>query len=51
MLMEVMYVQMVMYLTDGSSFLFYLPPNSPELNPAETLWCILKGKGIRPADY
>ena len=32
-------------------FLFYLPPYSPELNPAETLWRILKGKWIRPADY
>ena len=32
-------------------FLFYLPPYSPELNPTETLWRILKGKRIRPADY
>jgi transposase len=32
-------------------FLFYLPPYSPELKPVETLWCILKGKWIRPADY
>lgn len=32
-------------------FLFYLPPYSPEFNPAETLWRILKGKWIRPADY
>ena len=32
-------------------FLFYLPPYSPELNPAETLWRILKGKWIRPTDY
>ena len=36
---------------DRGLFLFYLPPYSPELNPAETLWCILKGKWIRPADY
>lgn len=32
-------------------FLFFLPPYSPELNPAETLWRILKGKWIRPIDY
>jgi transposase len=32
-------------------FLFYLPPCSPHLNIAETLWRILKGKWIRPQDY
>ena len=32
-------------------FLFYLPPYSPELNPAEILWRILKGKWIRSIDY
>ena len=32
-------------------FLFFLPPYSPELNLAETLWRILKGKWIRPLDY
>ena len=32
-------------------FLFYLPPYSPELNPAEILWRILKGKWLRPVDY
>lgn len=32
-------------------FLFYLPPYSPHLNIAETLWRILKGKWIRPLDY
>ena len=32
-------------------FLFYLPPYSPELNSAELLWCILKGKWIGPIDY
>ena len=36
---------------DRGLFLFYPPPYSPELNPAETLWRILKGKWIRPADY
>ena len=36
---------------DRGLFLFYLPPYSPELNPAETLWRILKGKWIRPDDY
>jgi transposase len=28
-----------------------LPPYSPHLNIAETLWRILKGKWIRPLDY
>lgn len=32
-------------------FIFYLPPYSPHLNIAETLWRILKGKWIRPQDY
>ncbi|KAA6304659.1 hypothetical protein EZS27_043692, partial [termite gut metagenome] len=32
-------------------FLFYLPPYSPHLNIAETLWRILTGKWIRPLDY
>ena len=32
-------------------FLFFLPPYSPHLNIAETLWRILKGKWLRPADY
>ena len=32
-------------------FLFFLPPYSPHLNIAETLWRILKGKWLGPADY
>lgn len=32
-------------------YLFFLPPYSPHLNIAETLWRILKGKWIQPADY
>ena len=32
-------------------FLFFLTPYSPHLNIAETLWRILKGKWLRPADY
>lgn len=32
-------------------YLFFLPPYSPHLNIAETLWRILKGKWISPADY
>lgn len=32
-------------------FIFFLPPYSPQLNIAETLWRILKGKWIRPQDY
>lgn len=32
-------------------YLFFLPPYSPHLNIAETLWRVLKGKWIRPQDY
>lgn len=32
-------------------FLFYIPPYSPHLNIAETLWRIMKGKWLRPQDY
>lgn len=32
-------------------FIFFLPPYSPHLNIAETLWRVLKGKWIRPQDY
>jgi transposase len=32
-------------------FLFYIPPYSPHLNIAETLWRIMKGKWIRAQDY
>ena len=32
-------------------FLFFLPPYSPHLNIAETLWRVMKGKWIRPQDY
>lgn len=32
-------------------FLFFLPPYSPHLNIAETLWKTQKGKWIRPQDY
>ena len=32
-------------------FLFYIPPYSPHLNIAETLWHIMKGKWLRPQDY
>ena len=31
--------------------LFFIPPYSPHLNIAETLWRILKGKWLRPVDY
>lgn len=30
---------------------FYLPPYSPQLNIAETVWRILKGKWVAPHDY
>lgn len=32
-------------------YIFYLPPYSPHLNLAETLWRILKGKWIKPEHY
>jgi transposase len=32
-------------------FIFFIPPYSPHLNLAETLWRILKGKWIKPQDY
>lgn len=32
-------------------FLFYLPPYSPHLNIAETIWRMLKGQWIKPEDY
>ena len=32
-------------------FIFFLPSYSPELNIAETLWRVMKGKWIRPEDY
>jgi len=32
-------------------FIFFLPPYSPHLNIADTLWRVLKGKWIRPQDY
>lgn len=32
-------------------YIFYLPPYSPHLNIAETLWRILKAKWIKPCHY
>lgn len=32
-------------------YIFYLPPYSPHLNIAETLWRILKTKWIKPCHY
>jgi transposase len=32
-------------------WLFFLPPYSPHLNLAETLWRVLKGKWLKPQDY
>ena len=31
--------------------LFFLPPYSPHLNIAETVWRMLKGQWLKPADY
>lgn len=36
---------------DGNLYIIYLPPYSPHLNIAETLWRILKGKWIKPEHY
>ena len=36
---------------DRGLLLFFLPPYSPELNIAETLWRILKGRWLEPGDY
>lgn len=36
---------------DRGLYIFYLPPYSPHLNIAETVWRILKGKWISPHDY
>ena len=32
-------------------FIFFLPPYSPHLNLAETLWRKLKGEWLMPEDY
>ena len=32
-------------------YIFFLPPYSPQLNIAETLWRILKTKWIKPSHY
>lgn len=36
---------------DRGLHIFYLPPYSPHLNIAETVWRILKGKWIQPHNY
>jgi len=36
---------------DRGLHIFYLPPYSPHLNIAETLWRVLKGKWIQPHHY
>lgn len=41
----------VPYWQDRGLFLFYLPPYSPHLNIAETLWRKLKKEWINPEDY
>ena len=35
----------------GGLYLFFLPPYSPHLNIAETVWRHLKGGWLRPTDY
>lgn len=32
-------------------YIFFLPPYSPQLNIAETMWRIVKTKWIKPEDY
>jgi len=41
----------LMYWRKRGLYLFYLPPYSPHLNLAETLWRIMKGKWLVPEDY
>lgn len=44
-------IEMTEIWKDRGFLLFFLPPYSPELNIAETLWRILKGKWLDPDDY
>ena len=39
------------YWEERGLFIFYLPPYSPHLNIAETLWRILKTDWLTPEDY
>jgi hypothetical protein len=43
--------QRVPYWQDKGLFLFFLPPYSPHLNIAETLWRKLKKEWLDPPDY
>lgn len=39
------------YWQQRGLYIFYLPPYSPHLNIAETLWRVLKTDWLRPEDY
>jgi len=39
------------YWQNRGLYIFYLPPYSPKLNIAETLWRVLKNDWMRPEDY
>lgn len=41
----------IMEWQDSNLYIIYLPPYSPHLNIAETVWRILKGKWIKPEHY
>lgn len=41
----------VKYWEQRGLYIFYLPPYSPELNIAETLWRKVKKEQIDPEDY
>lgn len=43
--------QQVVYWEKRGLYLFYLPPYSPQLNIAETLWRKIKKEQIDPLDY
>lgn len=47
---KLMQAQMAKWQEKGL-YIFFLPPYSPELNIAETLWRILKTLELRPQDY
>lgn len=46
-----MFEKRIEFWQNRGLYIFFLPTYSPELNIAETMWRILKGKWIRPQDY
>lgn len=43
--------QLLLIWQNRGLFLFYLPPYSPHLNPAERIWRELKARWLKPEDY